>query len=367
MEQAEATVRSTAKKRNREKKKKAKRTEHHRVKGTPEGENISAFIDQCDPVAEMVKAGWLTQGLGNEYRWHEASSDRSCEVLGGSVLHIFSHSMSAASPAAELEPVNAHRFYLYQLCGLDLAKESDKAKCREYLFDRGYGSEPKAYAKMDGGEQPIPEIRTPEEERALIERLIAQAPIGVNEPPSYRHFLPEDRQLIRACGYDPEASYTEHATGRKPVWIPKYDKLYDATGQFQLNGQPKHVETYRVWNTLLQTCHDCQRPTKAFWIDRFHLTAGYYCDNCHKDEKINSTLSLELRRELPNAYKSDFDGFIGNDPLWNGTQLWRTGNITHLGAAMAQGKPHSSKKPGAKSRRTMTSFLLSVCRVSHWR
>ena len=94
----------------------------------------------------MVKAGWLTPGRGNEYRWHGSENDRSCDIRDG-VIHIFSHSMSAASPAAELEPVNAHRFYLYQLTGLDLAKDSDKPKCREYLFDRGYGSDPKVFAK----------------------------------------------------------------------------------------------------------------------------------------------------------------------------------------------------------------------------
>ena len=365
LEQAQSTVRWTAKKRNREQKKKAKRTEHHRVKGTAEGENISAFIDQCDPVAEMVKAGWLTPGRGNEYRWHEASSDRSCEIFGDGVLHIFSHSMSAASPAAELEPVNGHRFYLYQLTGLDLASMSDKAKCREYLFDRGYGSDPKAFAKNSARSQPIPEVLTPEQEKARVDRLIAQAPIGVNEPPSYRHFLPEDRQLIRACGYDPEASYTEHSTGRKPVWIPKYDKLYDATGQFQLNGQPKHVETYRVWNTLLQTCHDCQRPTKAFWIDRFHLTAGTYCDKCHKDETINSTLALELRRELPNAYTSVFDGFIGEDDFWKDMPLWKAGRTTHLGAAMAQGKTTLIQETGCEiATRDEKFFIICVPRIS---
>ena len=139
---------STTKQRNREQKKKAERKAHYNTqgRGTGGGENISAFIDKCNAVSEMVKAGWLTPGRGNEYRWHESESDRSCDIRDG-VIHIFSHSMSAASPAAELEPVNAHRFYLYQLTGLDLAKDSDKAQCREYLFDRGYGSDPKVFRK----------------------------------------------------------------------------------------------------------------------------------------------------------------------------------------------------------------------------
>lgn len=149
LEQAKSTVLSTAKQRKRDQKQKAKFNEHYRQQrtGSGEGENISEFIAKCDPVAEMIRAGMLTPGRGNEYRWHESEHDRSCEIFGHGVIHIFSHSMSAASPAAELEPVNAHRFYLYQLTGLDLAKDSDKAKCREYLFDRGYGCDPKAFAK----------------------------------------------------------------------------------------------------------------------------------------------------------------------------------------------------------------------------
>ena len=61
------------------------------------------------------------------------------------MLHIFSHTMQDASPAGEGEPVNAHRFYLYQLTGLDITLDSDKPKCREYLFEKGYGNDPKAF------------------------------------------------------------------------------------------------------------------------------------------------------------------------------------------------------------------------------
>ena len=149
LEQAKSTVLSIAKQHKRQQKQKAKFNEHYRQQrtGPGEGENISEFIAKCDPVAEMIRAGLLTPGRGNEYRWHESEHDRSCEIFGDGIIHIFSSSMSAASPAAELKPVNAHRFYLYQLTGLDLAKDSDKAKCREYLFDHGYGSDPKEFAK----------------------------------------------------------------------------------------------------------------------------------------------------------------------------------------------------------------------------
>ena len=106
------------------------------------GENIPAFIDQCDPLAEMVKSGLLTRGKGNEYRWHEASSDRSCEVMGDGVLHIFSNTMQNRSPAPAGVPVNAHRFYLYHITGLDLTNDLDKSRIREYLYEQGYGDNP---------------------------------------------------------------------------------------------------------------------------------------------------------------------------------------------------------------------------------
>ena len=147
---AQSSVKTTEKKRQREQKQKAERKAHYAANGnrTGEGENISAFIEKCDPVSEMLRDGLLTRGNGNEYRWYQSDHDRSCEILGDGVIHIFSHSMQDASPAAELEPVNAHRFYLYQLSGLDLAKDAEKAKCREFLFERGYGSDPKAFAKQ---------------------------------------------------------------------------------------------------------------------------------------------------------------------------------------------------------------------------
>ena len=148
-EQAQRDVISSTQKRNREQKAKSERSKHYRKQRPDDhnaGENISAFIEQCDPVAEMVRDGLLTPGRGNDYRWHESEHERSCDILDG-VIHIFSHSMSAASPAPELEPVGAHRFYLYQLSGLDMTKASDKAKCREFLFERGYGDDPKAFAQ----------------------------------------------------------------------------------------------------------------------------------------------------------------------------------------------------------------------------
>ena len=147
---AQSSVLSTAKQRQREQKQKAELKAHYAAKGnqaTGEGENISAFIEMCDPVSEMLSDGHLTRGNGNEYRWHESEHDRSCDILDGSI-HIFSHSMFDASPHQNInEAVGAHRFYLYQLSGLDMTKDSDKPRIRQFLFERGYGSNPKRFAK----------------------------------------------------------------------------------------------------------------------------------------------------------------------------------------------------------------------------
>ena len=147
LQECAVNVISETQRSEKKKKEKTERKAHYASQsfnGTSEGENISAFIEQCDPVAGMVKDGLLTPEKGNDYRWHQSENARSCDILDG-VIHIFSHTMSAASPAAELEPVGTHRFYLFQLCGFDMTQDADKPRIREFLFEHGYGSDPKAY------------------------------------------------------------------------------------------------------------------------------------------------------------------------------------------------------------------------------
>ena len=140
------TEKQSAKQRKQQKQQKAQRHTYQMQSGASNnGENITAFIKDCNALHEMVTTGVLTHVSGTRYRWHASDSPTSCEVKGDGVLHIFSNTMQQASPAGETEPVNIHRFYLYQITGLDLHKDSDKAKCREYLFDKGYGTDPKLY------------------------------------------------------------------------------------------------------------------------------------------------------------------------------------------------------------------------------
>ena len=161
--------------RGREKQQKAELKAHYAAngKGTGEGENISAFIEKCDPVSEMLRDGLLTRGQGNEYQWHTSEHARSCDILDGSI-HIFSHSMFDASPHQNInEAVGAHRFYLYQLSGLDMTKEADKPHIRQFLFERGYGSDPKAFAKQQqkqGVSKPV-KLKDVEPFKGVLETL----------------------------------------------------------------------------------------------------------------------------------------------------------------------------------------------------
>ena len=161
LQECAVNVISETQRSEKKKKEKTERKAHsasQSFNGTSEGENISAFIEQCDPIAGMVKDGLLTPEKGNDYRWHQSENARSCDILDG-VIHIFSHTMSAASPAAELEPVGTHRFYLYQLCGFDMTQDADKPRIREFLFEHGYGSDPKSFAAKRKSRKTISVLR----------------------------------------------------------------------------------------------------------------------------------------------------------------------------------------------------------------
>ncbi len=123
--------------------------------GSGTGENISTFIETCDPHAELLRQGLLTESPGvNRYKWHESDSENSCEYVDGK-YRIYSATMQATSPGTSgADAVNAHRFYLYVLSGLDLTKDSDKPKIREFLFERGCGSDPKVYTPLDRNGKP---------------------------------------------------------------------------------------------------------------------------------------------------------------------------------------------------------------------
>ena len=165
--------------------------------------------------------------------------------------------------------------------------------------------------------------------------LIAYAPtVEVREQPSYRHFSKEARAVVRnVLSLDPDAGWH----GQTPVFTTRYEYLHPLTNKFALNGQPSEVEKRRVWSTRFGNCKLCGAVT-AKWIDRYLLTAGLYCDGCHKDYALGSYLSLELDRKLPNSIISEYQGFLGEDPAFQDFRLWEPQMLTHLGAGMSTGK-----------------------------
>ena len=164
--------------------------------------------------------------------------------------------------------------------------------------------------------------------------LTSAPPVEVRESPSFRHFSPEERAVVKdVLSLDPNAGWH----GQIPVFTTRYEYLHPLTEKFALNGQPSAVEKRRVWNTQFGSCEVCGAIT-AQWVDRYLLTAGLYCDGCHKDYHLGSYLELELNRKLPNSIVSEYQGFLGDDPEFANFRLWQPGIMTHLGAAMSTGK-----------------------------
>ena len=168
-----------------------------------------------------------------------------------------------------------------------------------------------------------------------VEKLIAKAPlVEIHEKPSFPYFSEEECAVVdKVLGISPNAGWHSQT----PVWTPKYEYLHPLTNKFALNGQPSEVEKRRVWSTLFGNCKLCGAVT-AQWVDRYLLTAGLYCDGCHKDYRLGSYLELELARKLPNSIVSDYQGFLGDDLEFADFRLWQPGTLTHLGAGMSTGK-----------------------------
>ena len=165
--------------------------------------------------------------------------------------------------------------------------------------------------------------------------IIASAPpVEIRENPSFRYFSPEERHIVKdVLSLDPDAGWH----GQTPIFTTRYEYLHPLTHKFKLNGQPSEVEKRRVWSTLFGKCTCCGSVT-AQWVDRYLLTAGLYCDGCHKDYHLGSYLELELDRKLPNSIISKHQGFLGDDPEFQDFRLWEPRTLTHLGAGMATGK-----------------------------
>ena len=198
--------------------------------------------------------------------------------------------------------------------------------------------------------------------RQHIDELIAKAPpIEVNERPSFPYFTTEEKQVVEdVLGLSADAGWN----GQTPVFTTRYEYLHPLTNKFALNGQPSEVEKRRVWTTVLGKCDVCGGVT-ARWVDRYLLTAGYYCDGCHKDYPLGSYLELELGRKLPNSIVSDHQGYLGDDPEFEDFRLWAPGMFSHLGAGMATGKSTEiSKAIEALALQNLGRGIIATPRIS---
>ena len=211
----------------------------------------------------------------------------------------------------------------------------------------------------------------------LIDRLIAQAPPLIDiHTRSFAHWTTEERIVVKEIlGLDADVGWDEGI----PAFATRYENLQKITGQFALNGQPSEVEKRRVWSTQFGRCKKCGNLT-ADWVDRYLLTAGKYCNSCHADTPIGSYLEWELARKLPNSIVSDYQGFLGDDPVFEDFRLWEPEMLTHLGAGMATGKSTeiykaivsiAMQKLGigiiASPRISLTRFLAHQLRKRHGR
>ena len=205
-----------------------------------------------------------------------------------------------------------------------------------------------------------PPIKPPT--RQHIDELIAKAPpIEVRDRPSYPYFTTEAKQVVEdVLGLSADAGWH----GQTPVFTTRYEYLHPLTNKFARNGQPSEVEMRRVWTTLFGNCDVCGGVT-ARWVDRYLLTAGYYCDSCHKDYPLGSYLELELDRKLPNSIVSDHQGYLGDDPEFEDFRLWEPKTFSHLGAGMATGKSTEiSKAIEALSMQNLGRGIIATPRIS---
>ena len=157
---------------------------------------------------------------------------------------------------------------------------------------------------------------------------------GVTESPSFPYFTPEERIVVESllC-ISPDAGWH----GQIPMFTRKYAYLHSLIGHFALNGQPAEVEKRRVWHTQFKSCEVCG-GVSAQWIDRYLLTAGSYCDRCHKDTLLGSYLEIELNRLLPNRIQSSYEGYLRNNPDFDDFDLWQPHTLTYLGAGCQREK-----------------------------
>ena len=102
---------------------------------------------KTDPAVELTRHRFASWEYENTWNWHESGPGRSFELVN-EVIKPYSHSVQQASPnKVSTRPVNAHRFLLWNLYGLDMTQNTDKYQLRCELADNGYGMHPRIYTE----------------------------------------------------------------------------------------------------------------------------------------------------------------------------------------------------------------------------
>ena len=318
-----------------------------------EGELPLQALAKADPSLFLESLGLSPKSESGQYQhWGrtEKPGDTALSVWqsaqGNWQIRVFANSIPVPPSVSDAMPFP--RFYCYHELNIDnegLQPDSQQWKdLNAELARRGYGtwlSDEEFHAKHATPTKP----RITSSDRRGLELLTtlppdhpiltSAPPIEVRETPSYRHFSKEEREVVsNVLSLNPDAGWH----GQTPIFTTRYEYLHPLTEKFKLNGQPSEVEKRRVWSTRFGSCEKCGAVT-AEWIDRYLLTAGYYCDGCRKDYPLGSYLELELARKLPNSIISGYQGFLGNDPEFEDFRLWQPEMLTHLCAAMFTGKP----------------------------
>ena len=321
-----------------------------------EGELPLEALAKSDPSLFLEYLGLSLKSESGQYQqWGrpEKQGDTALSVWqstqGNWQIRVFANSIPVPPSVSGAMPFT--RFYCYHELNIDIeGLQPDSTQWKDLnaeLARRGYGTwltdeefkakhAPKCLEINSNDRRGFQPVTTLPPDDPILN----SAPlIEVRESPSFRHFSPEDFSpeekavVSSVLSLDPDAGWS----GQTPIFTNRYEYLHPLTNKFALNGQPSEVEKHRVWTTLFGSCENCGALT-ARWVNRYLLTAGFYCNGCHKDYPLGSYLGLELNRKLPNSIVSEHQGFLGDDPEFADFRLWQPGILTHLGAGMATGK-----------------------------
>lgn len=164
---------------------------------------------------------------------------------------------------------------------------------------------------------------------------VAAPTVPMPATPSFKHFTREEELLWQALEKNPMDGWDADGI---PAFTTSYLHLEKLTGAFPDNGQPPEVNRRRMWSTRLIQCEICGGLVAAHWVDRWQLTAGYYCDTCHKDYPLTSYLQYELNRKPHDSIVSEYQCYLADNPDFQSFPLWVPSKITYVGSAMGQGK-----------------------------